>query len=38
MEAVFGSLLSVMLLGDAFTTKMAIGAAAMLAAIWISEA
>ncbi|SCZ82002.1 DMT family transporter [Acidaminobacter hydrogenoformans] len=38
MEAVFGSLLSVVLLGDAFTTKMAIGAAAMLAAIWISEA
>lgn len=37
MEAVFGSLLSVVLLGDSFTTKMAIGAAAILAAIWISE-
>lgn len=37
MEAVFGSLLSVLLLGDHFTLKMAIGAAAMLAAIWISE-
>jgi drug/metabolite transporter (DMT)-like permease len=37
MEAVFGCLLSLALLGDVFTLKMAIGAAAMLAAIWISE-
>ena len=37
MEAVFGVLLSMALLGDVFTMKMAIGAAAMLASIWISE-
>lgn len=37
MEAVFGCLLSLALLGDVFTLKMAIGAAAMLASIWISE-
>jgi drug/metabolite transporter (DMT)-like permease len=37
LEAVFGCLLSLALLGDVFTLKMAIGAAAMLAAIWISE-
>lgn len=37
MEAVFGSLLAVMLLGEPFTAKMAMGAAAILAAIWISE-
>lgn len=37
MEAVFGCLLSLILLGDVFTLKMAIGAAAMLASIWISE-
>jgi drug/metabolite transporter (DMT)-like permease len=37
MEAVFGCLLSLVLLGDVFTVKMAIGAVAMLASIWISE-
>ena len=37
MEAVFGSLLSVLLLGDAFTAKMALGAALILGSIWISE-
>lgn len=37
MEAVFGSLLAVMLLGEPFTVKMAFGAAAILGAIWISE-
>lgn len=37
LEAVFGCLLSLALLGDVFTLKMAIGAAAMLASIWISE-
>lgn len=37
MEAVFGSLLSVLLLSEPFTMKMAIGAAAILVAIWVSE-
>ena len=37
LEAVFGCLLSLMLLGDVFTLKMAIGAGAMIIAIWISE-
>lgn len=37
MEAVFGSLLAVMLLGEPFTLKMAVGATAILGAIWISE-
>lgn len=37
LEAVFGCLLSLALLGDVFTLKMAIGAAAMLVSIWISE-
>lgn len=37
MEAVFGSLLAVMLLGEPFTVKMTIGAFAILGAIWISE-
>jgi len=37
MEAVFGSLLSVLLLGDSFTMKMALGAVAILGSIWISE-
>lgn len=37
MEAVFGSLLAVVLLGEPFTAKMMLGAAAIMAAIWISE-
>ncbi len=37
MEAVFGSLLAVVLLGEPFTLRMAIGASAILGAIWISE-
>lgn len=37
MEAVFGSALAVMLLGEPFTLKMALGASAILGAIWISE-
>ncbi len=37
MEAVFGSLLAVALLGEPFTAKMMMGAAAIMAAIWISE-
>jgi drug/metabolite transporter (DMT)-like permease len=37
MEAVFGCLLSLALLGDVFTLRMAVGAAAMIVSIWISE-
>ncbi len=37
MEAVFGSLLAVALLGEPFTAKMVMGAAAIMVAIWISE-
>lgn len=37
MEAVFGSLLAVILLGEPFTAKMVMGAAAIMVAIWISE-
>ena len=36
-EAVFGSLLSVVLLGDPFSARMALGAGAILGSIWICE-
>lgn len=37
LETVFGSLLSMLLMGEIFTVKMMIGAAAILVAIWVSE-